>query len=66
MVSPGLRDLLARLGVVPANQDPATISIEETVMLEKFDGDDGPLIERIVIDPDGTVTEHWKVEDGAY
>lgn len=60
MVTPELRDLLADLGAVPANQDPAGITIQETVTLEKFDGDDGPVVERIVIDTDGAIIEHWK------
>jgi len=55
-----LRDLLARLGAVSPTQDPAGITVTETLMVEKFDGDDGPLVERIVIEPDGTVSEHWR------
>lgn len=60
MISPELHDLLVRLGAVSPRLDRASVTVEERVTLEKFDGDGGPLVERIVIEPDGLVSEHWR------
>lgn len=65
MITPELRDLLASAGVVDQRQDPASITVEERLTLEKFDGDSGPLVERIVIEPDGSISEHWR-KDGSH
>lgn len=55
-ITPELRDLLVRLGIIPRN-DSAGITITEQITLEKFEDD--VLVERIEIDDDGTVTNHW-------
>jgi len=46
------------------SQDPVGVTVTTQITLEKFDGEGGPVVERIVIEDDGSISEHWKEDNG--
>ncbi len=40
-----------------ANEDASALVVEERIVLDKYDGDEGPLVERLTI-VDGVLTSH--------